>query len=252
MKILVFDLETAPILARVWRAWKENIPHKQIQTDWHLMSWAAKWLGDPPSKMMYMDQRRSKDMTDDKKIVDALRKLINEADVIIAHNGLKFDFIKINARMLEHGMKPPAPTKKIDTCYLARKHFGFTHNSLEALSDKLCKKYKKLKHKEFPGYELWDECLKGNPKAWREMEKYNKHDVLALEELYQALAPWDQMQFMIHGDDLVCKCGSSELIKRGYAYTACGKFQRYACNDCGHWTRDTRRWRNVSRTGVVR
>lgn len=59
------------------------------------------------------------------------------------------------------------------------------------MTDKFCKKYKKLKHKKFPGHELWKECLKGNKEAWNEMRKYNIHDVLATEELYNVLKQWD-------------------------------------------------------------
>ena len=68
------------------------------------------------------------------------------------------------------------------------------------------------------------------------MEKYNKFDVLSLEELYHILIPWDtSINFNLYHDreDNICKCGSSDLYKRGYAYTAVSKFQRYRCKECG-------------------
>jgi hypothetical protein len=60
------------------------------------------------------------------------------------------------------------------------------------MSKKFNKKYKKQDHAEFSGFKLWDECLKGNIKAWRSMERYNQFDVLATEELFLTLAPFDK------------------------------------------------------------
>ena len=98
-------------------------------------------------------------------------------------------------------MQPPSNFKQIDTLKLARKHFALTSNKLAYMTDKLCTKYKKLTHHKFEGFELWKECLDGNLKAWKEMEKYNKHDVLALEELYTKLIPWDSsVNFTLYGD----------------------------------------------------
>ena len=31
---------------------------------------------------------------------------------------------------------------------------------------------------------MWDECMKGNVKAWNCMKTYNEFDVLSLEELF--------------------------------------------------------------------
>jgi hypothetical protein len=72
------------------------------------------------------------------------------------------------------------------------------------------------------------------------MEVYNKHDVLSLEELYLKLAPWHhQLDFNLYTDseEVHCRCGCTKFEKRGYAYTASGKYQRYLCKKCGAWTR---------------
>lgn len=235
-KVLILDIETAPILAHVWRLFDENVGLNQIKSDWHLLAWSAKWLGDSPSKVMYMDQRKAKDITDDTPLLKAIWKLEDEADVIITQNGKKFDQKKLNARYVLNGMKPPSSFKHIDTCEIARRQFGFTSNKLEYLSDKLCEKYKKQKHYEFAGFDLWKECLAGNPRAWAAMEKYNKYDVLALEELYTKLRPWDSsVNFNLYTDDesAVCSCGGTNFCKNGFTYTPTGKYQRYACSSCG-------------------
>jgi hypothetical protein len=243
-KVLVFDIETSPIEAYVWRLWDQNVGLNMIIKDWFVMSWAAKWLGDSPDQVMYEDQRKKKDYSDDKKIMESIHKLLDEADVVITQNGIKFDVKKLNARFIMHGMKPPSSFKHIDTLRIAKRHFSFTSNKLEYMTDKLCKVYKKLTHGKFPGFALWKECLAGNLEAWKEMEEYNRYDVLSLEELYTIMAPWDDtVNFNLYTsdeDEYVCSCGSVEFKENGYYYTPSNKFQRYACKNCGKETRGSK------------
>lgn len=247
-KILIFDIETAPILAYVWSLWDQNVGLNQIKSDWHVLSWSAKWLKGPDgtvygphSKVMYMDQRKVKDVQDDKKLMQAIRELLDEADIVITQNGKSFDQKKLNARFFLHKIKRPSSFKHVDTKEIAKKVFGFTSNRLEYMSETFNKKYKKQKHKKFAGFELWTECLAGNPQAWKEMEKYNKYDVLSLEELYLGLQPWDNsINMNLYSDDVTtrCSCGSEDFRKNGYAYTSVGKFQRYYCGKCGAEVKD--------------
>jgi len=237
-KILVFDIETAPLLGYVWGIWEQNVGLEQIHTDWYVLSWSAKWLGN--SKIMHMDQRNAKNLEDDRKILKGIWKLLDEADIVVTQNGKSFDQKKLNARFILNGFQPPSSYKHIDTKVIAKKHFGFTSNSLAYMSKKLCAKHKKLSHSKYPGFELWRACLAGDKAAWREMETYNKYDVLALEELYTKLSPWDSsVNFNVYSEseDMVCKCGSEEFRKRGFFFAAAGKYQRYQCKKCGHETR---------------
>lgn len=240
-KILLFDIETAPMLGYVWGLWENNVALNQVNSDWHVISWSAKWLGDSPNKIMYVDQRKAKNVEDDKLLLDGIWKLLDEADVVITQNGKSFDQKKLQARFILSGMQPPSSYRHIDTFMLAKKHFAFTSNKLEYMSGKLCTKYKKLKTKEFQGFDLWKECLNGNIRAWKEMEKYNKHDVLALEELYTKLIPWDNsVNLNVYNDKplTTCTCGSSaDLKKNGYAFTNTAKYHRYKCTNCGSETR---------------
>lgn len=243
-KVLLFDIETAPMLGYVWGLWENNVSLDQLKKDWHVLSWSAKWLDAKPNQIMYMDQRKAKNIEDDKRILRGIWKLLHEADIVITQNGKSFDQRKLNARFVFHGMQPPSSYKHIDMKLIAQKHFAFTSNKLEYMTGALNKKYKKLKHEKFPGFSMWVECLAGNQAAWREMEKYNKYDVLALEELYLKLIPWDSsINFNLYtdNDSLVCSaCGSNHFEKNGHYYTATGKFQRYRCSDCGAEIRDRR------------
>jgi len=238
--ILILDIETAPVLAYVWRTFKAHVSYDQISTDWYILSFAAKWLH--AGRVMYHDQSRKKDIEDDRDLMQTLHTLLDAADIVVAHNGKRFDVRKIKARFILNGLPPPSPFKVVDTLIEARREFAFTSNRLVALTDQLVPEQKKDDHKEFPGFELWAQCLKGNRRAWRAMRTYNRQDVLALEALYLKLRPWmtghPNVAAYSDPDDIACpKCGSHNLERRGHAYTQTSKYQRYRCRDCGGWAR---------------
>jgi uncharacterized protein YprB with RNaseH-like and TPR domain len=236
LKVLIFDIETAPMLGYVWGLFDQNVGLNQVKNDWYVLSWSAKWLYDAPDKVMYADQRKAKNIEDDSKLLAGIWKLLDEADVVLTQNGIKFDVKKLNARFIQNGFPPPSSFRHIDTYRIAKRHFGFTSNKLEYMTDKLCTVYKKLKHAKFSGFELWKACLAGNIEAWKEMEIYNKYDVLSLEELYFVLQPWDNsINFNTHHGNLEtqCNCGCVEFSKRGFKYTNAGKFHRLICDSCG-------------------
>lgn len=237
-KVLVLDIETAPMLAYVWGTRDVNIALNQIHKDSHILAWAAKWLGDPASKTMYRDQRNSIHMEADKPLLQPLWKLLDEADIVITQNGKNFDAPRLNARFIEHGMFPPSPYKHLDTYQIIRKVAKFTSNKLEYLTDKLCTKYKKLAHKKYPGQVLWTECLKRNMSAWDEMKKYNIHDVLATEELYTKIRAWAPDSMAKPYDKSGCLdcdiCNEKQsLCKNGTFRLKTGRYQRYRCTSCG-------------------
>ena len=237
-KVLVFDIETAPIIASVWELFDQNVAVNQIVKDRHVIAWSAKWLDDPVSKVMYKDQRGRKNMEDDRALLKPLWKLLDEADIVITQNGKRFDSRRLNARFIQHGMPPPSPYKHIDTYLVARTVADFSSNKLEFLTNKLCKKYKKLQHKKFAGFKLWKECLADNTAAWNEMKLYNIHDVLATEELYHVLKPWmsSTLPNPYVVDDMTkdcVKCGAKGSInKRGFTYARNKRVQILRCRSC--------------------
>jgi RNase_H superfamily len=239
-KILFLDIETAPMLAYVWQLFDVNVGLNQIHKDWHLLSFAAKWKDR--KEVFYADQRNQKDIADDKSLMEKIWKLLDSCDVLVGQNIKAFDRKKINARFLAHGMTPPSSYKMIDTLSIAKKNFALTSSKLEYMSSNFNTKFKKQSHKKFPGFVLWTECLKGNLEAWDEMKKYNIYDVLATEELYNKLAPWEPaINFSIYSNalDHTCSCGNKTFKNKGYAYTSSGKFKRYLCTNplCGKESR---------------
>lgn len=235
-KILVLDIETAPITSYTWGLYDQNIGLNQIKNDWYILAWAAKWYGESASKTAYMDNRNSSEPDNDSLLVMGLAALIEQADILITQNGDKFDIKKINARAAIHGLPPIKVCKSTDTLKESRKVFSFTSHKLEYMTEKLNKKYKKLKHEKYPGFELWKAILEGDKQAWVEMKKYCIHDVLATEELYKNIQGWIKTQNLSTYFDeakVRCRCGSSNIYKKGFVYTEVGKFQGYKCLDCG-------------------
>lgn len=240
-KILVLDIELAPMIVHAWQLFDVNVGLNQIQQDWSVLSVAAKWVGE--DKIFYADVSKEKYYTNDKKVLEMIWKLMDEADIICGQNSASFDIKKLNARFILNGMKPPSSYRQIDTKRLAKKNFGFTSNKLEYMSDKLCAKTKKLKHNKYPGHELWNQCLKGNKTAWKDMKAYNIADVKATEELYLRLAPWgtgiNMNVYRTNTEQACSECGSHNLTKYGYRFTNTGKYQRYKCTDCGAETKSS-------------
>lgn len=243
-RILVLDIETKPIMAAIWSIWSQGgsvAGLNMIDRDWSILSWGAKWLGE--NRIFYEDQRDAPDLDDDKELLIKLGRLLNEADIVVAHNGKRFDVKKINARMIANGLPPVRPYKVVDTMLIAKAIFAFTSNKLEYLADLLNVTYKKLKHAKYPGFELWKAVMKGDLRAWREMRVYNEYDVLSLEEVYLKLRAWDQKHPNVavgsDSEEMQCPiCGGTHLERRGFAYTSTGKFQRIRCVGCGAWSRD--------------
>jgi len=237
-KILILDIETAPLRAYVWSLWKQNVYIDQIISEWFMISWAAKWL--------FEDEVVSQKLTgkeilaeDDYRIVETLWHLLNKADLVIAHNGEAFDLARIKSRFLIYGLPPTTYYQLIDTKKVAKKEFGFSSNKLEALARMFG-----IEGKDKTDFTLWSECMKGNEDALSYMEKYNRQDVRVLEEVYLRLRPYikshPNYNLFIDSDKPVCpNCGHTELEFVGYYYfTQTGKYKNYRCMKCGALSRE--------------
>lgn len=239
-KILMLDIETAPLTAYVWGMWKQNVGYNQLEHEWYILTWAAKWLDDrkvQSARLSGYDLPPQSD-TVDKDILEPLWTLLDEADIVVAHNGRRFDVPKINARFLKCGFNPPSPFKQIDTLAEAKKTFRFTSNRLDALAKHLGVG----KKMDTGGFELWKDCIHGSEKALAKMLKYNIQDIKILEDVYLAMRPWmpnhPNLGVYIEGEKHVCpKCSSEDLQRRGFQYTQVGKYQRFQCLSCGGWSK---------------
>lgn len=237
-KILIIDIETSPLMAYVWQksVWGANIAEDKILSEWFVLTWSAKWLFDDA---VFGDALKSTEavMEDDSRLMKRLWSILDNADIVIAHNGDKFDVPNINTRFVVHGFPPPAPYQTIDTLRIARRQFGFTHNNLNALA-----RVFDIDSKIETNFELWKRCIKGDSQALNEMLRYNKKDVQILEELYLRMRPWikqhPNVSLFIDDKDARCPtCGSNKLSPTGKSYyTYVSRFDVMRC-ECGALSR---------------
>ncbi|MNQ24612.1 hypothetical protein D3C85_378110 [compost metagenome] len=222
-KILFIDVETSPIISHVWSLWNNNVGLNQIEADWHLLSFCAKWHHS--DEVIYADQRGAVDIEDDYSLLSQIWELLNEAQIVVGHNLKRFDAKKINARLILNGLPKPSSYRMIDTLEVSKRNFGFTSQKLAYLTDKLCSA-KKLDHSKYPGHSLWTACMKGDVEAWECMREYNIMDVISLEELYLILSSWDNKlpNMDVYVDEVL---DMSVWEKTDFHYSQLGKYQKY-------------------------
>ena len=235
MKILLVDIETAPNIAYVWGLFKENIPLARLIESGYVLCWAAKWLGED---QIYFD---SLGQSKERKMIERIHNLLDQADVVIHYYGTNFDIPTLNKEFIKLGLPPPSPFKQLDLLKTVKNQFKFPSNKLDYVS-KALGIGQKVKH---IGYELWTKCMHNDPEGWKQMEEYNIQDVILLEKLYLKIRPWiknhPNIGIYLDEDKLVCpSCGSSRINKKGYAYTRTYKYQRFQCKDCRSWFRSNK------------
>src|ERR1700688_4966752 len=100
LKILLLDIETSPNLGWVWGKYQQDII--KFNKEWFILCFAAKWLDQSQiiTKRLPDYNLYKKDSENDREVVRALWELLDEADVVVAHNGDEFDIKKINARIV--------------------------------------------------------------------------------------------------------------------------------------------------------
>jgi uncharacterized protein YprB with RNaseH-like and TPR domain len=232
-RIAFLDIETAPSLGYFFDKWKEgNII--ATKCDWYMLSFAVKWDGSKRVKTYALPDYPlfKKDKENDCELVKDLYGIFDQADILIAHNGDRFDIRKSNARFIQHGLKPPSPYKTIDTLKIARQKFKFDSNRLNDLGQSL-RVGKKLPH---TGVHLWLSCMAGHAPSWRLMRRYNARDVELLERVYQKLKPWanNHPNINLYTRGHGCPtCQSPRVTMRGLNYGKSVVRQRFKCHDCG-------------------
>lgn len=249
-KVLLFDIETSRVNVEK-SIWPDEIRRpsylgqKAVKDDWYIISWAGKWLFSPES---FGDVVRPKEGRDDGRVTKSLHKVIKQADVVITHNGNKFDIKKINWRFLIHSLEPAQRYKSIDTLKESRAVFGATSYAMDFLCRQLGYDQK---HKT--DYGLWEDCEAGDKEALQKMYLYNQNDVFMLEDLYLRMRGWFRnhpsfsymldMYQPLEVDEFRCRRCLQVVHKTkftqkwttpaGYVYKSCN------CPECGALLRQT-------------
>lgn len=241
VKILLLDVETAPMLGFLWGTFKQNVGLNQLEAHSYMLTWAAKWLGEATCMSASLPDYPNyvPGTEDDSLLVADLLKLINQADIIIGHNIKNFDDKVIRTRILINNLAQPSPYKMVDTLEIAKQNFRFTSNKLDGIAIQLGLP-RKL---DTGGFELWRGCMQGRPESWQTMVNYNIQDVFVLEEVYLRIRAWDarhpNVALYEQNDTINCTvCGSQNLFPvEKYNYTGSSVFTTYCCGDCGKHVR---------------
>lgn len=243
-KILLLDIETAPIKAYTWGLYDQVISPIQIIENSYILSWAGKWFNHKETMYDSIFEYKKEfalDRRNDKKIAESMWKLLDEADIAVAYNGQRFDLKWLNTVFLKHELPPVSHYKIVDPCKVAKECFKFSSNKLEEIA-KFLGIGQKIEHE---GFNLWIKCMNGDEKAWERMKKYNKHDVFLLEEVYTRMRPYmsNHPNLALYSNDLkpICNgCGSTDFVLNGNHYTRNDVFKRYKCKKCGKEARGTK------------
>jgi len=237
-KILIFDLESSPMISYHFQMWKVNIGINQVIEKPHLLTWSAKWAFE---KEMFSDRLTSEEVLrhNDGRIVKSLWEMMNQADIIVAHYGNGFDLPLSNARFLLHGLQPLSSYKSVDTKAVASKYFKLYSNKLDAIAELFG-----LPGKIETTFDLWKGCMEGDEQSLIDMETYNRQDVVVLENVYKKLLPFitNHPNISLYDDstEKACtRCGSHKLEKLEKMHrTTVSAFVTYRCTECGAISRE--------------
>lgn len=238
-KVVFFDVETSLVVAGTFSLYPERIDHNNIIQDWFMMSAAWKIQGNKTVYSTSINDFKRKKLDDDYGVIKALREALEDADIVVGHNSDKFDIKKLTARLIYHGLPPLPKFLTIDTLKEVKKVAQFTSHRLDYLGKHLIGA-----GKEHTSHGLWMRALKGDRKAITEMVKYNKVDVIRLEELYDKIRPYmknpPNFSVLLGQDRLehACRsCGSLNVKKNGIRQTIAGvQKQEIQCKECCHYS----------------
>ena len=247
LKILEFDIETAPALVWTYGLYDQNVSIQSIVQDPRMIAFTAKWYGQKKIHA-YSEYHQSR-----KEMLDAMWTLLDEADVVVGWNSRRFDTKWVNSEFAVEGMTPPSPYKHLDLLNETKRNMRFISNKLDYVSKRLLDD-KKI---DYNMLRMWEKV--SNPdtsdadrkREWNAMIRYAKKDTALLEPMLEKLLPWIKMPHPVSSDPETChNCGGSDLQRRGTVKTAYSEYGRLYCKGCGKWLRGTVRKSVTALRGV--
>jgi hypothetical protein len=168
--------------------------------------------------------------------------IYDDADIMVTFYGTGFDHKHLRWAWKQAGLPQPRPWKDVDLYRVGRKQFLLESGSLNYMCRALGIPGKRGKYDAAEALA----CLQGDMKARRDMERYNKGDVIATERCYDELRTWIPNHPHISSDlaaDRTCnRCGSKRLTPCGEYLAKVLTYAQYRCDHCG----------GISKAGMVR
>lgn len=180
-RIRFWDIETAALHLRAYQrnvnGW---IPSSAIKRDSWMLSACWKDLGDDT-----MHSATHKAPQNDKALTKQVRGAVLDCDVLVHHNGNKFDLPFLSGRLAFHKLPPLPQIRTVDTLKIARRHLRLPAYDLDYLGQFFDVGRKVVKERG-----LEERMEEGDPGAVRAFIEYNEQDVLLLERVYLRLLPF--------------------------------------------------------------
>jgi len=231
-KILIYDIETSRINAKVWWTGKQYISHGQLTEEPKIITVAWKWLGEDEVKALTWNKDHC-----DKQLMVYFLKAYNEADMVIGQNNDRFDNRWINARAMKYRLDVNTYVKSFDIMKQTKKLFRLPSYSMAYLTTYLGVETK-LQHE---GIKMWDFIQDGTKSEQKEylqkMVDYNVQDIVATEHMYLSLRKYmgHKVHFgVLNGEEkYTCpNCGGDNIKLYRTTTTAVGTIQRIMiCED---------------------
>jgi hypothetical protein len=238
-RMLFIDIETAPAQVYTFSFFKAYIPADAIIKPGYILCVSYRWYDE--NKTQIVSLWRDGEEAMHQKLYD----LLDEAEVVVAYNGNRFDIPWIEGELTMRGLGRPSPFHKIDLFQVWKKHAHTVINKLDYVAQRLLGD-EKIHHE---GFKLWVSVMNGDKRAQMRMRRYCLKDTTLMPGIYDILRPYipnhpnmllDEAPTAGYEEDdgvqhRCIVCGGTSVYPRGWSFTAIGRQRRYYCPDCGKW-----------------
>lgn len=228
-RVLTIDIETSPNVVYAWGLYDQNIAASQVIEPSRVLCFAAKWLGEPVEFRSEFHHGRE-------AMLASAWDMLNEADIVVGYNHVRFDLLHLNREFLVAGYGPPSPFQNVDLYQVNRRRFKFASNKLGYVTERLGLDTKL----ETGGQSLWTRVLANDPDAWELFREYNETDVVITEALFDRMRAWLQLPHigLWSGELSNCyACDSANLEPAGTVVSKTHAWPKVVCDDCGTFNR---------------
>ncbi len=268
--MLIYDIETSPLRATIWRPGEQVVRHGQLVPGFDaygIITISYMWYGDTVASCL--DFR-------DPDMMAKFDAIATSADVTIGKNSDKFDVKHLNTQRMLQGL-PPIPqwmNTAEDLEKQLRKFFAFPSQSLDYVSKLMgfggkekmefsdwtdIQNYQHLMKFEphFTGSELNQiariefldsapQIIKKGKEALKKMIFYNKKDVTDTLNVLVRVLPYIQLKknAAAHLGELACvTCGHTRIVPLRIVTVGQMKYQEFTCPEHGGYAgRSTFTW----------
>lgn len=232
LEIWTFDIERMPRQVYEWAPRHgEFTPEIMTISESRMCSFAAKKLGGPTLFASEFHHGR-------KSMLDTLWHIFNRATIVIGYNSKRFDVPHCDSEFRLEGYPTYVPFKQIDLMVSIKQRFNYDYNTLKSVGARWGLDQQKI---ETEGFQLWRDCMAGDPVAWQKMKDYNIQDVKTTEDAYLSNLQWltgSIPNLGLWSEKTVCPaCGSEDITVDGTASTGVTLYKAYRCGRCGYRSR---------------